>query len=145
MGRLQKSAAPGPRGRYERRGDNKARMFTLSCCEPPLRLREREAERVGEREGAHIHQAEPIDAHSLERGALKEAGGPHQRGGISGGRTSEGALLFCLLSRSVHILLFPLTPPSDVALQHMSTLNLGLLLFMDELHWKEASRGRAPG
>lgn len=112
-----------------------------------------ERERVGEggregesgREPEHIHQAEPIDAHSLERGALKEARGPHQRGGISGGRTSEGALLFCLLSRSVHTLLFPLTRPSDVALQHMSTLNLGLLLFMDELHWKEASRGLLPG
>lgn len=126
-------------------------MFTPSCCEPPLGLRgrEREMDREGGREWereraserAHIHQAEPIDAHSLERGALKEAGGPHQRGGISGGRTSEGALLFCLLSRSVHMLLFPLTPPSDVALQHMSTLNLRLLLFMDELHWKEASRG----
>lgn len=118
-------------------------MFTLSCCE--LRERERGREVVGESERAHIHQAEPIDAHSLERGALKEARGPHQRGGISGGRTSEGAPLFCLLSRSVHILLFPLTPPSDVAPQHMSTLNPGLLLLMDELHWKEASRGPVPG
>ena len=57
---------------------------------------ERERKRGWETERArkHIHQAESINAQCLKRGAPLDAGGPHQRGGISGGRTSEEVLLF---------------------------------------------------
>lgn len=91
-------------------------------------MRKRERERESER--AHIHQAKPIDTQSLEQGALEEAGGPQQRGGISSGRTSEEALLFVWFPEACTFLSVSFNPLSDVVHQHMSTLNLGLLMFM---------------
>lgn len=76
----------------------------------------------------HIHQAEPIDARRLEQGALEDAGGPHQREGISGGRTSEEALFFVSLPGACTFFSVSLNPLPDVVLSLMSTLNLGLLL-----------------
>lgn len=86
-----------------------------------------EREREREKERMHIHQAEPIDAQRLEQGALQDAGGPHQRGGISGGRTSEGALLFVWIPGASTVFFVSLNPLPDVVVSHMSTLNLGLL------------------
>lgn len=108
------------------RGDNKNQSV---YCELLLVLWEKERDGERESERAHIHQAKPIDTQSLEQGALEEAGGPQQRGGISSGRTSEEALLFVWFPEACTFLSVSFNPLSDVVHQHMSTLNLGLLTF----------------
>ena len=116
----------------EWRGDNKGRVFTV---------RKGETERESERGRAHIYQTQSIDAQSLEQGALEEARGPHQRGGISGGRRSEEALFFVWFPGACTLFSVSLNPLSDVVLQCMSTLYLGLLLVYGWAPLTEVSRG----
>lgn len=69
----------------------------------------RQKERERERERAHIHQAEPIDAQSLERGALEEAGGPQQRGASLVGGHQKKCFSLSDFQERAHFSLFPLT------------------------------------
>lgn len=71
--------------------------------------KEKEREREWEREPARIHQAEPIDAQSLERGALEEAGGPQQRGASLVGGHQKKCFSLSDFQERAHFSLFPLT------------------------------------
>lgn len=69
----------------------------------------RQKERGSESERAHIHQAEPIDAQSLERGALEEAGGPQQRGASLVGGHQKKCFSLSDFQERAHFSVFPLT------------------------------------
>ena len=84
--------------------------MALKCLlQTAATVREKDRGRASERERAHIHQAEPIDAQSLERGALEEAGGPQQRGASLVGGHQKKCFSLSDFQERAHFSLFPLT------------------------------------